>query len=289
MQVEDVRTSVGREVGVSNWLAVTQDLIDGFAALTGDRQWIHVDTDRARSESPFGATVAHGFLTVALMSRLVAEATDVRTECKLRVNYGFNRAPFSRSGSGGSQDSSARYAQRGARCRRRNRDRMGRDGGDREPGETRRRGRVAGPHLLLRRPMSSHETIAMREGERIAAGALAEYLRGRIEGAGNGMELEQFPNGHSNLTYLLRIGGREYVLRRPPLGPVAPKAHDMVREYHVLRAVHPHYPQAPQVFLLCEDPGGAGRAVFCHGAAARRGLARRRSRPRWPPSRRTRG
>ena len=65
--------------------------------------------------------------------------------------------------------------------------------------------------------------------------------------AQSGVELEQFPNGHSNLTYLLRTGGREYVLRRPPLGPVAPKAHDMVREYHVLHAVHPHYPQAPRV------------------------------------------
>jgi len=79
---------------VSDWLVVTQDLIDGFAALTGDRQWIHVDTERARSESPFGATVAHGFLTVALLSRLVSEAVDVQVDCKLRVNYGFNRLRF---------------------------------------------------------------------------------------------------------------------------------------------------------------------------------------------------
>src|SRR6266480_3359176 len=94
MQIEEVRASIGREVGVSGWLAVTQETIDGFAALTGDRQWIHVEVERARRESPFGATIAHGFLTVALLSRLVAEAVDVRVECKMRVNYGFNRLRF---------------------------------------------------------------------------------------------------------------------------------------------------------------------------------------------------
>jgi acyl dehydratase len=91
MQVEDVRQSIGKEAGVSGWLEVSQDLIDQFAELTGDRQWIHVDADRARRESPFGATVAHGFLTVALLSRLVSGAVDVRGDFKLRVNYGFNR------------------------------------------------------------------------------------------------------------------------------------------------------------------------------------------------------
>jgi aminoglycoside phosphotransferase (APT) family kinase protein len=106
------------------------------------------------------------------------------------------------------------------------------------------------------------ETIAMRAGEGIAVGALAEYLRDKLEGAEHGVELEQFPNGHSNLTYLLRIGAREYVLRRPPLGPVAAKAHDMVREYHVLHAVHPHFPQAPQVHVLCEDPAVLGAPFF---------------------------
>jgi len=106
------------------------------------------------------------------------------------------------------------------------------------------------------------ETIAMRTGEKIATEALAGYLRSRLEGAEHGVELEQFPNGHSNLTYLLRAGSCEYVLRRPPLGPVAPKAHDMVREYHVLRAVHPHFPQAPRVHVLCEDPAVLGSPFF---------------------------
>jgi acyl dehydratase len=94
MQVEDVKQSIGKEAGVSGWLNVNQDLIDQFAALTGDRQWIHVDAGRANRESPFGATVAHGFLTVSLLSWLVSEAVDVRADFKLRVNYGFNRLRF---------------------------------------------------------------------------------------------------------------------------------------------------------------------------------------------------
>ena len=106
------------------------------------------------------------------------------------------------------------------------------------------------------------ETIAMRAGERIAADALAEYLRGKLEGVEHGVELEQFPNGHSNLTYLLKTGTGEYVLRRPPLGPVAPKAHDMVREYHVLHAVHSHFPPAPRVHILCEDTAVLGAPFF---------------------------
>ena len=94
MQVEDVRQSIGKEAGVSGWVEVDQSLVDQFAELTGDRQWIHVDAERARRESPFGATVAHGFLTIALLSRMVAEAVDVRANSILRVNYGFNRLRF---------------------------------------------------------------------------------------------------------------------------------------------------------------------------------------------------
>src|ERR1022692_3757855 len=97
------------------------------------------------------------------------------------------------------------------------------------------------------------ETIDMRSGERLPLDSLGDYLSGKIDGAERGIELEQFPNGHSNLTYLLRIGRRDYVLRRPPLGPVAPKAHDMVREYRILSAIHPVYPLAPKPEMLCED------------------------------------
>ena len=94
MRIEEVRASIGREAGASEWLTVTQDLIDQFAALTGDRQWIHVDLERARRESPFVATIAHGFLTVGLLSRLVSQAVDLHTGSKLRVNYGFNKLRF---------------------------------------------------------------------------------------------------------------------------------------------------------------------------------------------------
>lgn len=76
------------------------------------------------------------------------------------------------------------------------------------------------------------------------------------------MVIEQFPHGHSNLVYLVRLGGREYVLRRPPLGPVAPKAHDMAREFRILQAVAPHFPEAPRVVWLCEDPAVIGCVFF---------------------------
>ena len=94
MRIEEIQTSIGREAGVSDWLTVSQELIDGFAALTGDRQWIHVDAGRARRESPFGNTVAHGFLTVALLSKLVSQAVNLEIDSKMRINYGFNRLRF---------------------------------------------------------------------------------------------------------------------------------------------------------------------------------------------------
>ena len=94
MRIEEVRASIGREVGVSDWFSVTQELIDGFATLSGDRQWIHVDVERARKESPFGTTVAHGFLTVALLSKLVSQAVELQVDSKMRINYGFNRLRF---------------------------------------------------------------------------------------------------------------------------------------------------------------------------------------------------
>jgi aminoglycoside phosphotransferase (APT) family kinase protein len=106
------------------------------------------------------------------------------------------------------------------------------------------------------------DTAAVRRGEELDAKALGVYLRGKLAGAEHGIEIEQFLGGHSNLTYLLRAGGREYVLRRAPLGPVAPKAHDMAREYRVLSAVHPVFPEAPAVHLLCEDPAIIGAVFF---------------------------
>jgi len=106
------------------------------------------------------------------------------------------------------------------------------------------------------------DTAAVRKGEELNLDALGEFLHGKIDGADAGIEVEQFPGGHSNLTYLLHIGGREYVLRRAPLGPVAPKAHDMIREARVLQAVHPHFRPAPEVYLICEDPAIIGAPFF---------------------------
>ena len=109
------------------------------------------------------------------------------------------------------------------------------------------------------------DTGPVRAGEELNLASLADWLRGRIAGAERGVTLEQFPSGHSNLTYLLRVngdGGIEYVLRRGPLGPVAPKAHDMAREFRVLQMVHPHFREAPNVFHLCEDPAVLGSVFF---------------------------
>src|SRR5215469_5908408 len=108
---------------------------------------------------------------------------------------------------------------------------------------------------------TASDAAIVRKGEELDASALAEYLHGKLEGVDAGIRIQQFPSGHSNLTYLLAAGKREYVLRRAPLGPVAPKAHDMAREYYVLRALHPHFAEAPDVFHLCEDPAVIG-AVF---------------------------
>jgi aminoglycoside phosphotransferase (APT) family kinase protein len=122
--------------------------------------------------------------------------------------------------------------------------------------------------------MALPETAPVRAGEEIDTGALAAYLRGKIEGAAHEIVIQQFPGGHSNLTYLVRAGSEEYVLRRPPLGPVAPTAHDMAREYAVLKAVHPVFAPAPRVFLLCEDPSVIGSTFFLmerrHGLVLRR-------------------
>lgn len=120
---------------------------------------------------------------------------------------------------------------------------------------------------------SLSDTSAIREGEDLDRAALLDYLDRHLPARAGRVEIEQFPHGHSNLVYLVRTQTRAYVLRRPPLGPVAPKAHDMAREYRVLHAVHPHFHEAPQVFLLCEDPAVIGSAFFLmerrHGVVIR--------------------
>ena len=110
--------------------------------------------------------------------------------------------------------------------------------------------------------MPVSDTAPVRPGEELNIAALSEHLNGKLPCDVSSIQLEQFPGGHSNLTYLLRAGGQEYVLRRGPLGPVAPKAHDMAREFRILKSVHPHFPAAPNVFLLCEDISVLGCVFF---------------------------
>jgi acyl dehydratase len=85
---------VGREIGTSEWFSVTQDCIQQFAEITDDRQWIHLDHERAQRDSPFGATIAHGFLTLALLSRLLRQCIQIQSGVRMSVNYGLNRVRF---------------------------------------------------------------------------------------------------------------------------------------------------------------------------------------------------
>jgi aminoglycoside phosphotransferase (APT) family kinase protein len=108
-----------------------------------------------------------------------------------------------------------------------------------------------------------HDTIPVREGEAPDAGALAAYLREHLPQVPDAaLQVRQFPSGASNLTYLVRAGGWEAVLRRPPLGPVPPKAHDMPREAEILRRLHPVFPLAPEPYLVCDDPAVLGAPFY---------------------------
>jgi acyl dehydratase len=92
VDVQELEARVGSEIGVSPWLPVEQDRIDLFAQATDDHQWIHVDPERAR-KGPFGGTIAHGFLTLSLLPRMMAEALRVGG-VRMSVNYGLNRVRF---------------------------------------------------------------------------------------------------------------------------------------------------------------------------------------------------
>lgn len=91
--VEKLGEFVGREVGLSEWLEVSQERIDRFAEATEDRQWIHTDPERAAHESPFKGTIAHGFLTLSLLSELMMRAVSVGG-VRMGLNYGLNRVRF---------------------------------------------------------------------------------------------------------------------------------------------------------------------------------------------------
>lgn len=91
--VEELKNLAGREIGLSDWFEVTQQRINGFADAIEDRQWIHTDPGRAKKESPYGATIAHGFLTLSLMGHLMAQVFEVRG-VRMSINYGLNRVRF---------------------------------------------------------------------------------------------------------------------------------------------------------------------------------------------------
>ena len=92
LQVELLESNIGESLGTSNWQTVTQDMINQFADLTGDNQWIHVDTEKAQM-SPFGSTIAHGFLVLSLAPKLVAEMITLEG-IRLGLNYGFDKVRF---------------------------------------------------------------------------------------------------------------------------------------------------------------------------------------------------
>ncbi len=106
-------------------------------------------------------------------------------------------------------------------------------------------------------PAPQSELVEIREDERFDEAKLAGYLRGKLEAAERPLQVRQFGGGHANLTYLLRFGegneAVEYVLRRPPLGPVAATAHDMHREYRALSRLWRGFPPAPRAYLYCDD------------------------------------
>ena len=159
---------------------------------------------------------------------------------------------------------------------------LGRQRTQREPRERQMLGRSPCRRILPQPDRRYHDPVSLdaapvRVGEEVDRASLIQYLQGKLEGADESLDIEQFPGGHSNLTYLLRTRNCEYVLRRPPLGPVAPRAHDMAREYQVLRAVHPVFPLAPRALVLCEDPAVIGAVFFI--MERRRGIVLRRELP----------
>ena|ERR1700674_4561413 len=91
---QSLKEFVGKQIGVTEWLRVSQERIAEFAEATDDRQWIHLDAARASKDSPYGATIAHGFLTLSLISHFVREAIHFQIAPRLAVNYGLNRARF---------------------------------------------------------------------------------------------------------------------------------------------------------------------------------------------------
>ena len=119
----------------------------------------------------------------------------------------------------------------------------------------------SGEDIVTTTPKLDRST-APRAGEELPVDRLSEYLRDRLPGNLDSLVVEQFPHGHSNLTYLLRLGEAEFVLRRPPVGNVVKSAHDPGREYRVLSRLGAVYPAAPRALLYCEDESVIGAPFY---------------------------
>lgn len=91
--IDALEAEVGKEVAVSDWFTITQDRVNQFAEATDDPQWIHLDEQRAKLESPFGGTIAHGYLTLSLLPKLFADGVDLPF-AKMNINYGANKVRF---------------------------------------------------------------------------------------------------------------------------------------------------------------------------------------------------
>ena len=131
--------------------------------------------------------------------------------------------------------------------------------------------------------VSDREVIEIRQDERLDTSLLEPWLRDHLPETEGAFSLAQFGGGHANLTYLVRFGEAEYVLRRPPLGPVAPSSHDMKREHRVLRDLWKAFPLAPRSYAVCEEDTVIG-APF-HVLERRNGIVVRRELPEdrdWP-------
>ncbi len=89
----ELKQLVGQEVAVSDWVEITQERVNLFADATGDHQWIHVDVERSKRESPFGSTIAHGFLTLSLLPMMMERSIAMR-DVRMAVNYGLNKVRF---------------------------------------------------------------------------------------------------------------------------------------------------------------------------------------------------
>lgn len=93
VSLAELKSLAGQEIAVSDWMPITQERINLFAQASGDQQWIHVDVERCRTESPYGAPIAHGFLTLSLLP-LMLDAAITFPACKLAINYGLNKVRF---------------------------------------------------------------------------------------------------------------------------------------------------------------------------------------------------